>query len=156
MSNNHTQEANLNSVGHLFLKASVFLGVGFIITHIITVTITCVVEGFNWGINAWVLDSMGFIAGVVFTVVCRNGSQKGKNDFHKGYVAILIWSLSSIFSRLFDIAMLFGIVKFSEIYITPEGPVLFSNIISEILFGFTFNVTACIGALLIIKTPLKK
>ena len=135
--------------GHRLLKVAAGLGVGFVISHIVTVIVTCVVEGFGWGATAWILDAMGFTAGVVFTAICWVARTKSYDSFRKGFTGIFVWSISSVISRGLDIMMLFGIVKWSSVYVTPEGPVLISNIISEILFGFTFNLLALIGTLII-------
>ena len=49
--------------------------------------------------------------------------------------------------------MLFGVVKWDEIYVTPQGPTLWSNVISEVIFGMAFIVTALIGSLMLLTYP---
>jgi hypothetical protein len=49
--------------------------------------------------------------------------------------------------------MLFGVVKWSEIYVTPEGPTLWSNVVSEVIFGMAFTVTALLGSLMLLISP---
>lgn len=137
------------NIGNKILRVSGFIGIGFIITHIITFIITSWINSFNWGFNALFLDLLGFFAGVVFTVICFKGSKKDYANFKKGFTAILFWSLSSIIARFFDILMLFGILKWDSVYTTPSGLILKSNIISEIIFGFTFNFLAFVGVILI-------
>jgi len=46
--------------------------------------------------------------------------------------------------------MLFGLFKWDEIYLTPVGVTLWSNIVSEVLVGMAFTVTALIGALILL------
>lgn len=137
------------NTGNKILKISGFIGLGYIVSHLITFFITSFVNGFAWSFNALFLDLLGFFAGVVFTVVCFKGSKKDYTDFKKGFIAIFIWSFASIITRIFDILMLFGILKWDSIYTTPNGLILNSNIVSEILFGFTFNFLAFIGSILI-------
>ncbi|MCG8452120.1 MAG: hypothetical protein MI717_02925 [Spirochaetales bacterium] len=145
------QKKTPKSAGGRILRLSAFWGIGFVLTHIVTVLVTCVVEGVNWGINAWILDSMGFLAGLIFVGICWKAQDQVFSSFQRGFTAILIWSLSSVISRFFDILMLFGILKWETIYITPNGAVLISNIISEIVFGFCFNLMALVGTVLLIR-----
>ena len=46
--------------------------------------------------------------------------------------------------------MLFGVVKWNAVYVTPMGATLWSNIISEVVFGFAFNVAALVGSLMLL------
>ena len=48
--------------------------------------------------------------------------------------------------------MLFGVVTWSAVYVTPVGPTLWSNIISEVVFGMTFTVSALIGSLMLLMS----
>jgi hypothetical protein len=49
--------------------------------------------------------------------------------------------------------MLFGVVQWSAVYVTPVGPTLWSNIVSEVIFGNAFTATALIGALMLLAYP---
>ena len=56
-------------------------------------------------------------------------------------------------ARTIDTLMLFGVVKWSAVYVTPTGAVLWSNVVSEVAFGNTFTVTALVGALILLLYP---
>ena len=49
--------------------------------------------------------------------------------------------------------MLFGIVKFDDIYVTPHGAVLISNVISEIVIAFPYCLLAAIAAPMLYYWP---
>ena len=49
--------------------------------------------------------------------------------------------------------MLFGVVTWSAVYVTPTGPTLWSNILSEVVFGITFSVAALVGSLILLVGP---
>lgn len=49
--------------------------------------------------------------------------------------------------------MLFGIVTWSAVYVTPVGPTLLSNIISAVVFGITFSVAGLVGSLILLVSP---
>tara|TARA_B110000495_G_C22355565_1_gene233368 strand:- start:11 stop:199 length:189 start_codon:yes stop_codon:yes gene_type:complete len=57
----------------------------------------------------------------------------------------------TIFSRIFDSLMLFRLLKWDEVYVTPVGVTLWWNIVSEVFLGMAFAVTALIGALILLK-----
>ena len=122
------------------------LGWCFVIAHLVTVAVTCTVEGFNWGINAWMLDVAGFLAGLFFSIQCWLSSRNKPEDFRSGNFWIFIWAMVTVVVRILDTLMLFGIVKWSAIYITPVGAVLAANIVSEVIFGMAFAVTALVAA----------
>ena len=46
--------------------------------------------------------------------------------------------------------MLFGVVTWSEVFVAPVGPTLWSNIISEVVFGIAFTVAALVGSLMLL------
>ena len=147
-------QAPVLTVGHRFMGVAALLGACFVATHLLTVIITCAVDGFNWGINAWVLDIGGFIAGFYFAIQCGMSSNSKSADFRKKNSWICTWAFLTIGARVFDILMLFGVVKWSEIYVTPEGPTLWSNVVSEVIFGMSFAVTALLGSLMLLISPL--
>ena len=47
--------------------------------------------------------------------------------------------------------MLFGLLKWDEVYLTPVGVTLWSNNVSEVFFGIAFAATALTGALILLK-----
>ena len=146
-------QAPVLTAGHRFLGVAALLGVCFVVTHLVTVVITCVVDGFNWGINAWILDIMGFIAAFYFAIQCGLSSNSKSVDFRKNNSWICAWAVITIGARILDILMLFGVVIWSEIYVTPEGPTLWSNVVSEVIFGMAFTVAALLGSLMLLISP---
>lgn len=143
-------QAPVLTVGHRFMGVAALLGACFVATHLLTVIITCAVDGFNWGINAWVLDIAGFIAAFYFAIQCGLSSNSKSVDFRKKNSWICTWAVLTIGARILDTLMLFGVVKWSEIYVTPEGPTLWSNVVSEVIFGMAFAATALLGSLMLL------
>ena len=47
--------------------------------------------------------------------------------------------------------MLFGLLKWDEVYVPPMGITLWANILSEVFLGMAFAVTALTGALILLK-----
>ena len=62
-----------------------------------------------------------------------------------------MWAVMTIFSRIFDSLMLFGLLKWDEVYVTPMGITLWANIVGEVFLGMAFAVKALIGALILLK-----
>ena len=135
------------SAGHRLIGAASVLGTCFVASHVVTVVVTCATVGFGWGAPAWSLDLTGFLAGLFFTVQCKISSTRRASDFRKPNRWIAIWAGITCCIRVLDVLMLFGIVKLEQIYVTPTAAVFWSNVISEVLFGVLFNVTALAGAL---------
>ena len=146
-------QAPVLTTGHKLMGVAALLGACFIVTHLITVFVTCLVDGFGWGLNAWMLDIAGFIAAFYFAIQCAVSSNRRSADFRKINTWICAWAGITLSVRVLDTLMLFGIVKWSEIYITPEGPTLWSNIVSEIIFGTAFNAIAFAAALMLLRNP---
>ncbi len=134
------------------MLTAAILGVCFIVLHLVTVSVTCAVEGFNWGVNAWVLDSTGFLAAIFFTVQCWISSGSSPKQFRTGNRWIFIWAFITFVVRLFDTLMLFGIIKWSAIYITPDGAVFWSNIVSEVIFGIAFTFAALLASTVLLRS----
>ena len=141
------------TAGHRCMGVAALLGACFVVTHLVTVVVTCVVDGFNWGVNAWILDIMGFIAGLFFAVQCWLSSSRKSDDFRNGNTWICVWAFVTFGARILDTLMLFGAVKWSAVYVTPVGAALWSNIVSEVVFGMAFTVTALVGALMLLICP---
>jgi hypothetical protein len=146
-------QAPVLTAGHRCIGVAGLLGACFVVLHLATVVVTCAVAGFDWGVNAWVLDIVGFIAGFFFTIQCWLSSSRKSDDFRNGNTWICVWALATFCARIIDTLMLFGVVKWSAVYITPVGAVMWSNIVSEVVFGMAFTVTALVGALMLLICP---
>ena len=134
------------TAGHRCMGVAALLGACFVVTHLVSVVVTCVVSGFNWGAPAWVLDILGFLAGLFFAVQCWLSSTRTSADFRSGNVWIGVWAFATLGARIIDTLMLFGVVKWSAVYVTP-------NVVSEGAFGTAFTVTALVGALMLLLCP---
>ncbi|MCR9292662.1 MAG: hypothetical protein NXI32_08080 [bacterium] len=132
--------------GHRWLRLAAVFGALFLAAHLVTVVITCAVEGFDWGINAWLLDIGGFLAGLFFALQCWTSSTRHAQDFRSGNLWIAVWASMTVLFRVLDTLMLFGILKWDLIYVTPTGMVLWSNVISEVAIGMAFAITALVGS----------
>ena len=141
------------TAGHRCMGVAALLGACFVVTHLVSVVVTCVVSGFNWGAPAWVLDILGFLAGLFFAVQCWLSSTQTSADFRNGNVWIGVWAFATLGARIIDTLMLFSVVKWSAVYVTPTGVVLWSNVVSEVTFGNAFTVTALVGALMLLLCP---
>ena len=146
-------QAPILTVGHRLIGVAALLGACFVFSHVVTVIVTCVVDGFDWGVTAWVLDIMGFLAGLFFAVQCWLSSNRKSEEFRKENSWICVWAFVTFGTRILDTLMLFGVVTWSAVYITPVGPTLWSNVISEVVFGMTFSVTALVGSLRLLIGP---
>ena len=135
------------------MGVAALLGACFVDSHLVTVVVICVVDGFNWGVNAWILDIVGFIAGLFFAIQCWLSSNRKSDDFRNGNTWICVWAFVTFGARMLDTLMLFGVVKWSAVYVTPVGAALWSNIVSEVVFGMAFTVTALVGALMLLICP---
>ena len=146
-------QAPVLTTGHRYIGLAALLGACFVVSHLVTVVITCKKEGFNWGATAWALDISGFLAGLFFAIQCWLSSSQTSGDFRTGNSWICVWAFVTLGARILDTLMLFGVVKWNAVYITPVGIVLLSNIVSELVFGAPFTVTALIGSLMLLIYP---
>ena len=135
------------------MGVAALLGACFVVSHLVTVVVICVVDGFNWGVNAWILDIVGFIAGLFFAIQCWLSSNRKSDDFRNGNTWICVWAFVTFGARILDTLMLFGVVKWGAVYVTPVGAALWANIVSEVVFGMAFTVTALVGALMLLICP---
>ena len=131
---------------HQLVGAASVLGVAFVVGHLVTVSVTIAEEGVGWGATAWSLDLMGFFAGLAFVFVCRKSSNTPSPENSKDNMWICVWAFATLGARVLDTLMLFGIVKLDEVYKTPSGAVLSSNIVTEVVIGNLYAATALIGA----------
>ena len=136
--------------GHKLLGIATILGFLFVITHIITVIITCAVAGFGWGTNAWIFDITGFVTGLCFALLCWKASNRNSIEIRDDVFWIFVWSAITVCARILDTLMLFGIVKISSIYITPTGIILYSNIVSEVIIALPYALFALVGSTLLL------
>ena len=81
-------QAPVLTAGHRCMGVAALLGACFVVTHLVSVVVTCVISGFNWGVPAWVLDILGFLAGLYFAVQCWLSSTQTSADFRSGNVWI--------------------------------------------------------------------
>ena len=120
-------QASELTTGHRWLGAAAVIGFLFVIFHLITIIITCSVQGFDWGAPAWCLDLLGYFAGFGFMFVCRDSSNKARRDNKMNNQWICVWAVATIGARVLDTLMLFGIVKLDEVYTTPSGIALVTS-----------------------------
>ena len=146
-------QAPLLTVGHRWIGAAALLGALWVVSHLLTVVATILIDGTNWGINAWLLDIMGFLAGLFFAIQCWISSNRKSDDSRHLNYCIIIWAIITVCSRILDSLMLFGLLKWDEVYLTPKGVILWSNVVSEVVLGMTFTFTALVGALILLFGP---
>jgi hypothetical protein len=141
------------TVAHRGMGVAAVLGGCFVVTHVVTIAVTFAIAGFDVPVQAFVLDTMGFLAGALFAVLCRQSSNRCSADFRAQNGWICAWAVMTIGVRVVDTLMLFGIVKWGAVYETPTGAILFSNLISEVVFGLGFVITALVSALMLLLCP---
>jgi len=146
-------QAPILTVGHQCIGTAAILGFLWVITHFISIIVTCIIEGFDWGTTAWCMDITGFIAGFGFAFLCQQASNKHSAEVRQDNIWIIVWAGITFFVRIVDTLMLLGIVELSNIYVEPTGAVLYSNILSEILIGNAYTITALIGSVMLVLCP---
>ncbi len=146
-------QAPVLTVGHRFIGVAALLGTCFVCSHIVTVVVTCAVDVFDWGVTAWFLDILCFLACFFFAIQCWQSSNRKSIDFKRENSWICVWAFVTFGTRILDTLMLFGVVTWSAVYVTPTGPTLWSNILSEVVFGITFSVAALVGSLILLVGP---
>ena len=110
-------------------------------------------DGTNWVINAWLLDIMGLLAVLFFAIQCWISSNRKSDDSRHLNYCIIIWASISVCSRILDTIILFGLLKWDEVYLTPMGVILWSNVLSEVVLSMTFTFIVLAGALIILFGP---
>ena len=143
------------TAAHEYIGVAAILGCLFFVAHMVTVIVTCAANGFGWGVNAWVFDMMGWLAGGLFAFLClRCSSQHSSISRQSGNVWwILIWAAVTMCVRVLDVFMLFGVVKIDAIYHTPSGATLYANIFSEIVVAVPHTTLALAGSVMLIFFP---
>jgi hypothetical protein len=136
--------------GHRCIGFAAVMAACFVVAHVVTVIVTCATEGFGWGLTAWLLDMLGLFAAAGFGVLCRQSSNLRSSAFRKNNGWIGMWAGITLCVRVVDTCMLFGWVRWDDVYVTPVGPVLWSNVVSELVVGVPYNIAALVGALLLV------
>ena len=131
---------------HQCVGIASLLGVLFVVGHLTTVSVTIAEEGVGWGATAWALDLMGFFAGLAFVFVTRKSANTPSADSTNDNMWICVWAVATLGARVLDTLMLFGIVKLDEVYTTPSGAVMVSNIVTEVVIGNLYAAMALVGA----------
>jgi hypothetical protein len=117
------------------------------------VVATILMDGTNWVINAWLLDIMGLLAVLFFAIQCWISSNRKSDDSQHLNYCIIIWASISVCSRILDTIILFGLLKWDEVYLTPMGVILWSNVLSEVVLSMTFTFIVLAGALILLFGP---
>ena len=141
------------TTGHRLVGVAAVLGSFFVVLHLVTIIVTCAVEGFDWGLNAWILDLLGYFAGIYFVRICRKSSNLSSADFRDRNKWIMVWGFASVCARFVDTLMLFGILSWSAVYTAPNGWVLGTNIVSEVLIGNAYSLSALVGSSMLYFCP---
>lgn len=139
------------ATGHRLMSVAAVLGFFFVILHLVTIAVTCVAEGFDWGLNAWALDLMGLAASAFFAVQCSRSSKHRAIDSRHQNQWIFVWAVATLCVRAVDVPMLLGWIRWDSIYVTPTGWIFWANVVSEIIVGVFFNLAALVGSILLLK-----
>ena len=137
------------TTGHRVIGYAALFGSAFIPLHLATIIVTVVEEGWGWGMSAWCLDITGYVAAIGFAALCWKSSNTDAREFKKENSYIILWALITFGVRCLDNLMLFGAVSIPSIYVQPHGAVLYANIVSEVVVGYTFTILACIGSIML-------
>ena len=106
----------------------------------------------GWPIGPLMLDLMGFLPDSYLLSYAKS-LEYFSELYRKKNLYILFFSLVTAGSRILDTLMLLGIVRWGDVYETPSGAVFYSNLISEIIFGNCYTITAFIGSIMLLKFP---
>ena len=134
------------TTAHKLIGVAACLGFLFAVLHPVTILVTIMSDGADWGAAAWSTDLTGYFAGVGFAFLCRNASNARSVESQPDTSWIVIWAGITFFVRVLDILMLTGVVKIDAIYHTPTGPTLYANVVSEIVVAFSYTVVALAGS----------
>ena len=140
------------TTGHFTIGIAAVLGSLFVFTHIITIAITSIVTGWG-GFGPLSMDLSGFFAGLGFVFICRTSSNIDSVENYEKNKWIFVWSSITLCVRVLDTLMILGIVNIPAIYVYPEGAVFWSNVFSEIVFGFSYALFALIGSSMLLFNP---
>ena len=141
---------------HKIIGTASVLGCLFTVAHPLTVLVTLLYDGADWGATAWTMDVLGYLAGVGFAFLCRKVSNEEKVEVQQDAFWISVWSAITLCVRVLDILMLTRAITVEALYHTPSGPTLYANIVSEIVIAFPYTAPALVGSLLIKLQPCFK
>ena len=68
------------TTAHKWIGCAGVLGVVHVVLHVITVAVTCAESGFDWGVAAWNLDIVGWLASCLFAFLCRKSSSTRSSE----------------------------------------------------------------------------
>merc|ERR1712129_154295 len=131
--------------------AAVF-GLLFSVSHTVTFIVTTLGPGWGTG-PALYLDLMGYLSGMMFTIVCWRNSSKSSENGRMNNIWICIWSVATCGIRLVDSPMILGIIELPAVYPTPSGAVQLANVVSEVFIGNTYTITAFVSSLMFLACP---
>ena len=129
---------------HRMIGVASILGYLFGVTHILTTFVTFVTAGYP--IFPFILDAIGFLAGVYFANLCRRSSNKHSREFKKQNLMIFGFTLCYGSMKIVDTLMLLGFVRWGAVYHTPVGAVLYTNLLSEVIIGNSYCFLAMAAA----------
>merc|ERR1719235_1248859 len=92
-------QAPVVTTGHKCIAWAAVLGILFVLTHVVTIVVTCANKGFGWGAPAWSADLTGFFAGAGFASLCWQSSNKRSSDFKENRW-ICCWATITVFVRI--------------------------------------------------------
>ena len=93
------------TAAHQIIGLAAVLGFLFTIAHLVTVIVTCATAGFGWGVNAWMFDMMGFLAGFCFACLCKKNSNTRSAESRKDNFWIAFWAGITLGVRVLDVLM---------------------------------------------------
>ena len=138
---------------HRLIGVAALLGGCFVVSHVVSWILTFAIAGLDVPAQAFLLDIAGFIAGAFFAVQCRASSSARSAERVRQNRWICFWAVVTIGTRVIDTLMLLGLFKWSDVYETPTGAILWANVVSEIVFANTFTLAALVGALMLWLCP---
>ncbi|CAE7246359.1 unnamed protein product [Symbiodinium natans] len=136
---------------HQLLATAAVFGVLYAVAHIVTFAVTT--AGPGWDSTSLSLDLTGWIAGTCFAVLCWKSSNLSSTSNKRSNQWICVWSILTFGVRILDTLMLFGAVKLSAVYKTPQGAVLWTNVVSDAIFGNLFVWCALAASIMILACP---
>lgn len=136
--------------GQRWLNLAAKIGALWVASHLVTILVTVMNDGANWGVTAWLLDLAGLVAGFCFTILCWFCSRLERTGATKSAIWICVWASITLCVRLLDTLMLLGLIKIETVYPEPHGPAFWSNVVSEILIGNIFALAALVGSVKIL------
>ena len=143
------------TTAHIWLGMASLFGVMFVITHLVTICVTALETG--WEMQHLMIDLSGFLGGALFTCFCiKSSSQEAQSRRDQTNVWIFFWSAITCCVRVLDTSMLLGLIHVSALYEEPTGAVFIVNLVSEIIFGNLFALSALTGSTMFLCSKKEK